>query len=135
MTDRERDIIKDAEIIPPSTPKEQRNGTSWVDWPADKDSRTSATGRPSPKWRGTSILAIRERQNEANEARIGMQALRRAERAAQDALHAEVQSLLGIKVWLGNWSCQQSPTLQCIYLASDSEGQECIFCEEPAERR
>lgn len=134
MTAREREILKDAEIIPPSTPTEQRNGTSWADWPEDTDPHVTATGRPTPKWRGTSILDIRTRQNEAHEARMGIQALRRAEKAAQDALHAEVQSILGIKIWLANWPCQPSPALQCIYLASDDEGVECIFCGEPVER-
>lgn len=134
MTDCERKLLEDAEPAPSGSGRAHPEGVSWVDWPEGRDSYVSETGKPTSKWRGRSILQIRQRQEEVQQAQMGMMALRRAATAANDAVLAEVQGLLGVKVWLGHHPCPSSPALQCVFLASDEDGDVCLFCEEPNER-
>lgn len=134
MTDRERELLRDAEPASSESGQSHAGSLSWADWPEGADSYVSASGKPTVKWRGRSVTQIRNRQNELHQANMGIMALRRAAQAAQDAVLAEVQGLLGIKVWLGDNACPTSPAQQCVYLDSDSEGIECLFCGEPNER-
>lgn len=106
-----------------------------MNWPDSQGSFTSPSGRPTPKWRGVSILPLREKADELADIARGVRALQRAARDTEEALHREVEGLLGIQVTLGAQDCPESPTRTCIYLAADKDRDQCIFCAEPHERK
>lgn len=131
----ERAMREAAEPATVTEPGPRMRTTDWADWPDTRSSFTSSSGRPTPKWRGVSILPLREKAEEINDIHRGIRALQRAAHDAKTALHQEVEGLLGIRVILGTQDCPESPTSACIYLAADEDCDQCIFCAELHERK
>ena len=131
----ERAMRAAAEPATVTEPGPRTRTTAWADWPEAQSSFTSRSGRPTPKWRGVSILPLREKAEQINDIHRGIRALQRAAHDATAALHQEVEGLLGIRVILGAQDCPESPTGTCIYLADDEDRDQCIFCTEPHERK
>lgn len=144
---RKRGIIAQAvPHIDPPPPSEryrkyEERPLAWADWPDDQDSFVTEKGNPSVKWRGISISHLREREQKAKEAadvatharHILAVADHAFSRARQDLVN-EVESLLGVKVDIGDESCENSPTRTCLYpipapgFRADPS-IECIFCQ------
>lgn len=89
------------------------------------------------KLRAKKTRQLRQLQPKVVEARTALAYIQRITRATEKDAIAQMTELLGIEeLDLGSHECPTSPIQTCVYDArEDPAHDDCLFCEDPSERK